>query len=499
MKVADMFGAGLPVCAFDYGPCLRERLIDGSNGLLHKGSRQLAEQLQRLFSEFPEKSLELEQLRHGLSLGDGKSWADGWREEAAALLLGEAEKSPHSSPEKSLHVAFFHPNLGIGGAERWLVDAALSLQDAGHRVTIITSHHNPKHCYEETVNGALTVRVRGSFLPAHIGKRLRLPCVATQTVTAILSTALRREHFDLTFVDLVPHVIPLLRRLGHRNIVYYCHYPDQLMAGRGSAAYQLYRRPINRLEASAVARADRVLVNSHFTADAVRTIFAHLPDRAPEVLHPGVRLPERQAVGAEDSGERMLLSINRFDRKKRIDLAIEAFAALAVHLDTPAIRRTRLVIAGSYNPASPESDLALRELELLAKELGVSDRVTFLKSPSDTLRAELLSRCHCLIYTPVAEHFGLVPLEAMAAGRPVIAVRHGGPLETIRDLETGLLCEPNSDAFAEAIARLLSNPAEAQRMGQAGRDWVARRFSLESFANRLTEIVEELANKESTR
>lgn len=65
---------------------------------------------------------------------------------------------------RPLRVVFVHPDLGIGGAERLVVDAALSLQERGHSVRIYTQHHDPEHAFEET-KGALDVRVRGDFLP----------------------------------------------------------------------------------------------------------------------------------------------------------------------------------------------------------------------------------------------------------------------------------------------------------------------------------------------
>ena len=63
-------------------------------------------------------------------------------------------------------------------------------------------------------------------------------------------------------------------------------------------------------------------------------------------------------------------------------------------------------------------------------------------SISSEKKEELLSRCLCVMYTPEDEHFGIVPLEAMAAGKPVLACRSGGPVESIVDGVTGILCAP---------------------------------------------------------
>ena len=81
-------------------------------------------------------------------------------------------------------------------------------------------------------------------------------------------------------------------------------------------------------------------------------------------------------------------------------------------------------------------------------------QVFMLRSFSDEQRALLLSACTAVVYTPQHEHFGIVPLEAMAAGRPVIACDSGGPRETVLHGKTGLLCDPTPAAFADAMLTL---------------------------------------------
>ncbi len=80
--------------------------------------------------------------------------------------------------------------------------------------------------------------------------------------------------------------------------------------------------------------------------------------------------------------------------------------------------------------------------------MGIEKRVSFLTSISDEKRAELLQDALCLIYTPDKEHFGIVPLEAMYAGTPVIAVNSGGPLETVKNEFTGFLREGEVSGLA---------------------------------------------------
>jgi alpha-1,3/alpha-1,6-mannosyltransferase len=134
----------------------------------------------------------------------------------------------------------------------------------------------------------------------------------------------------------------------------------------------------------------------------------------------------------------------------------------------------------------------LRELQSLAQRLRLDEKVVFLRSCSEAERLELLRRCRCVVYTPENEQFGYVPVEAMAAGRPVGAVDSGGPLETVRNEETGLLCRPTPEAFSEALTRLIVDAGAARRMGEAGRAHALRAFSRSAFGARLETIVQEV-------
>lgn len=82
-------------------------------------------------------------------------------------------------------------------------------------------------------------------------------------------------------------------------------------------------------------------------------------------------------------------------------------------------------------------------------------QVFLLPSFTDEQRAALLAACTAVLYTPQNEHFGIVPLEAMASGRPVIACDSGGPRESVQHGVTGFLCKPSPDAFASAMQMLL--------------------------------------------
>jgi alpha-1,3/alpha-1,6-mannosyltransferase len=402
------------------------------------------------------------------------------------------------STRDSLRVAFIHPDLGIGGSERLVVKAALHLQRSSHKVTLFTACHDATRSFEETRGGVLDIRVAGGFLPAHLGQRLRAACTIARMSYLICAMALRGERFDIIFCDLVPHVIPLLRLFNRARIVLYCHYPDVLLTPPRHFCYQLYRMPIDLLEEIGMRAADRVLVNSHFTASEFRRAFPRLNELPIGVLHPGIdavcyeRSEEERGFGPSNGETLTILSVNRFEPKKNLGLAIEALALLRARISEQTFKHVKLIMAGGFDSRLKEDRETLGELQALARRLRLQGQVVFILSCTDTERATLLSRCLCFVYTPKNEHFGLGLLEAMAAGKPVIAVGSGGPLETVRHEETGLLCHPTPQAFADALASLILDPNRCARMGQAGREHVAKRFSLSAFGSRLETILQEL-------
>ena len=87
MKVADLFGAGVPVCALDYGASLAERVRHGDNGLLFSTARQLADVLFELFETFPEEQSQLARLRAGARRSAETTWEEGWVREAGPVLV----------------------------------------------------------------------------------------------------------------------------------------------------------------------------------------------------------------------------------------------------------------------------------------------------------------------------------------------------------------------------------------------------------------------------
>ncbi|XP_071393936.1 alpha-1,3/1,6-mannosyltransferase ALG2 [Centroberyx affinis] len=393
-------------------------------------------------------------------------------------------------------VVFLHPDLGIGGAERLVVDAAVALKSRGCSVQIWTAHHDPTHCFSETLDPDLPVVCVGDWLPTSVCGYLHALCAYLRMIyVALYLVFFSGLEYDVIFCDQVSVCIPVLRLSRHRKkVLFYCHFPDQLLTQRKSALKKLYRAPIDWLEERTTGMADMILVNSQFTAGVFRDTFHSLGGVQTDVLYPSLNTLTFDQPSSEVEGlagllpegtSCLFLSLNRYERKKNLGLALQALAALRGSLASGQTAGVHLVVAGGYDDRVTENVQHYTELKELAARLDLEDCVTFLRSPSDVLKVALLRGSAAVLYTPSREHFGIVPVEAMYCCCPVIAVNSGGPLESVGDRETGFLCEPTAEAFSEAMERLVREPQLRRDMGQAGRRRVQDKFSLQAFSDQL--------------
>ena len=140
-------------------------------------------------------------------------------------------------------VAFIHPDLGIGGAERLVVDAAIALKNKGHDVSIITAHHDPNHCFEETRNGDLSVCCVGDWLPRRIFGKFCAFCATIRMIYAcIYLTLFSGICPEIIICDQISNSLPILKSFSSAKIIFYCHFPDQLLTDRKTAMKKLYRK-----------------------------------------------------------------------------------------------------------------------------------------------------------------------------------------------------------------------------------------------------------------
>ena len=149
---------------------------------------------------------------------------------------------------RMVRIAFIHPDLGIGGAERLVVDAGLALKSRGHKVHFFTSHHEKSHCFEETRNGSLQVTAVGDWLPRNcFGYFYAFWAYVRMIYVSLYLVFFSSWRMDVVFCDQVSVCIPVLK-LSKARIVFYCHFPDLLLTQRKSLLKRIYRAPLDWLE-----------------------------------------------------------------------------------------------------------------------------------------------------------------------------------------------------------------------------------------------------------
>ncbi|CAM5092010.1 unnamed protein product [Eretmochelys imbricata] len=418
------------------------------------------------------------------------------KEAGSASSLAGAGASMAGGPGSGPSVLFLHPDLGLGGAERLVVDAALALRARGCRVQIWTAHYDPARCFSET--RGLPVRSVGDWLPRSLFGRGHALCAALRMAyVALYVLLLSGEEIDVFVCDQVSACIPVLRLARTpKKVLFYCHFPDQLLTKRESFLKRIYRAPLDWLEEYTTGMADCIVVNSNFTANVFKNTFKSLNQIKPDVLYPSLNVSTFETIVPADiasiipQGKKYLfLSINRFERKKNLALALEALHDLCGRLDAQEWNEVHLVLAGGYDERVLENVEHYEELKTIATKLNISKQVTFVRSFSDEQKISLFNNCVCVLYTPSNEHFGIVPLEAMYMRCPVIAVNSGGPLESVINNFTGFLCDPLPTQFSEAMEKFVRDPALKNTMGAAGRARVTEKFSSDAFTEQLYQYI----------
>ena len=213
------------------------------------------------------------------------------------------------------------------------------------------------------------------------------------------------------------------------------------------------------------------------------------------IIHPGVEVAAFQFSGDAAQAIRkrhnlgvspVLLTLGRLQRRKGQDMVIRALPLIREKFPT-----VKYLVVGTGEEYGA--------LQNLAKESGVGDDVIFVGEVSDDERAAYYAACDLFIMPnrkigPDVEGFGIVFLEAGAAGKPVVGGRSGGTGEAIQEGVTGIRVDgENVEAIAAAVIDILADSEKARTMGTRGRHWVEKGFTWESIVERTRQVAETLS------
>ena len=314
---------------------------------------------------------------------------------------------------------------------------------------------------------------------------LSLPKLARLLAVSLpgLLRAARQADLVHSFSDYpMGFVAVLVARLSGRPVV---------VSGHGTYAVTPLDMPVHRrLIRWMFARTDRFLTGSRY---ALSVVSARARPRGAEVVWYGVTPGDYDAAAAcgQDPGvpRPFVLSVGEIKQRKGHATSVPAF--LAAWRQEPGLH---LAIVGRFAGEDPY----YRQLQRLVDEAGAAGHVHFLGNVDEPRKVALMRACTAFILTPTVsdeggfEAYGLVYLEAGAAGRPVLGVRGSGAEDAIADGENGFLRDAGDvDGLAQALLRLARDPALADRLGAAGRAR-AERQTWSAAARRVRAIYGEL-------
>lgn len=283
-------------------------------------------------------------------------------------------------------------------------------------------------------------------------------------------------------IALHPHLAPIVSLMRVRA--------PQLRSIVFSHGVEVWQ-PLGWPRGAALRRADVLLAPSADTVQRLVSAQRISPDkvrRLPWGLDPEfeacVASADSVALPAEfPKGKRIILAVGRWDaaeRYKGADTLIEALPRVR-----KSVPEAVLVLVGDGDDRP--------RLERLARDLNAFESVFFLRGLPPEQHAACYTASEAFALPSSGEGFGMVFLEAMASGKPVIGGAHAGILDIVEDGRTGLLV-PHGDAerLAHAIEFILKNPSRACEMGAAGRERIASAFSFTQFQTGLAKVLSDV-------
>lgn len=404
-----------------------------------------------------------------------------------------------------MKILMVHPRLDLrGGAENLLCALSRGLHQRGHDIAVAVRRFDPKLFRDGAWDGITvhrledrkpTLRSRIRALSRASGWRRHQSTSSRRIAHHAERIAALSQHVDLVVAHNNPACAwaTCTRARNRPRVVWYCHEPPARLHWRitlptlvataeshgrypwldddarsfiAKQGLRPRRRAVDlQLDLEAVARVDGVLANSAFTAQAVSTTYG----RSATVCHPGVPEPTRRwAPRAKPHVAWITSSLAH----KNAAGFLEAIR-IAVH--ERGVRDLTVHAVGVQTP----------EFQQRLHQKGLAENVVLEPRLSDAGIEELVATSRLVAYPSIDEPFGLVPIEAMAHGKAVLASDQGGPCEVVEPGVTGVLIDPlDPAAMAAGLVELWCDPDRAARLGAQGRARYQKDFSLDSFLDR---------------
>lgn len=349
-------------------------------------------------------------------------------------------------------VSQFYPHEG--GVEEAAFNLGKSLQSLGHEVLIVTAHAPRSLPSREYVQGLAVTRIYLALPFTSFLSTLAFPIFSFVSVFKI-SRLIRKEEIDvlnLHFVDDAGFYALLVKFITGVKLVVSLHGNDvEKFPVESSFRRWLLRQLLNSAEA--------VTVNSHYLEEKLAAVAPFMSHKV-QVIGNGVNLQEFTTLHPFQSDRPYILFLGRLVQKKGIDILLGAWAKIQAQFGN-----YDLLIAGDGEEG--------QNLKNLATQLEISDRVKFLCKVAHHHGLELMAGASLFVIPSRQEPFGIVALEAMAAGCPVLASKIGGLREIIEDGQNGVFFKSESiDNLANYLINLLGNKSKLEGLTKSAMGFV---------------------------
>lgn len=388
-----------------------------------------------------------------------------------------------------MKIAVFH-NLPSGGAKRALYGYVDYLDKEGHEVDVfVPSTANEQFLPLKNVSRNLEVFPVKKTGTGYLYSSLKYvpPIIKSISLWDLEKThkqiaeKINSADYDLVFSEQDQFTMtPFFLKYIKKPTVYYCPQPPRNEAILEAISHR--KREINllkrlvfdyadnkdlKLDKNNISHAKYILTNSYFTRESILRVYG--VNSFVSYLGIDTDLFQPQKVTEEN----LVLSVGSCRPSKGYDFLIRSLALI-----DPEVR-PRLVIVSNFSEPGWEE-----YLQNLASSLNVC--MDILNLIDDIKLVSLYNKARLVLYAPYLEPFGLVPLEAMSCGTPVVAVKEGGVRETVIHGKTGLHTERDESLFAKATLELLSNDEKRYEMSKNGMKYVKEYWTLKHAGDRLS-------------
>lgn len=403
----------------------------------------------------------------------------------------------------SVHTSPLAPMGGnkTGGMNVYIRELSRQLGEMGYEIDIFTRRTSE---IEPPVDHAIGANVRVIYLDAGPISRLtpdeHFPYLSEFTANLIAYTVTRSITYDVIYSHywLSGWVAAKLKEAWGTPFVHMFHTLGHMKKRIVETAFYANDQRITT-EKQIVVQADRLIAATEAERSQLLWLY-HADRRKIHIIPPGVNLQHFQKVGTrEDSlqaiglepDKKLLLFVGRIEPLKAVDTILEA---LHVIREThPHLLRQLLFMIVGGDPASSQNE-EMRRLQQLSTQLNIDHIVNFVGAKEQQVLPTYYAAATAVIMPSEYESFGMVALEAMATGTPVIASQVGGLAFLVRDKETGFLVpvrEPRS--LAECIITLLSDPEKSEQMGLSA-SRLAQDYAWSNIASKLIKVFLHIAD-----